>query len=97
MMNRASVQHTSLAKQATWASQGGYYDDRHGGQGRGFSGRSKSKSRAGLDQSINNALGGGNLANYGTDNASGGWGKHRFQSGMFKYATEHNGEYFMTP
>jgi hypothetical protein len=70
MMNRAAVRGTSLAEQARWYTKGekntGYYAQ--GSKGKGALEDPAHKKI--LEESLNKALAGGNLANYATDNAS---------------------------
>jgi hypothetical protein len=92
MMNRASMHGTSLAKEASWKTQGGYYDDR-----KNPGGKDTSKNRAVLEQSLKNALGGSNKANYGTENASGSFAKGEEKEGSFTKTAEEGGEHFLYP
>ena len=67
-MNRAEVRGTSLEAQAKWhESEGGYYQQGNMGSGA----LENAAHRAILEQSLKNVLGGSNISNYATDNASG--------------------------
>ncbi len=95
MMNRASVRGTTLEQQARWhkAEKGGYYE--MGNMGRGA--LENVEHRKVLEQSLSNALGGGNLSNYATDNASQGLAARERASGAFKYRKDYTGETFFSP
>ena len=80
MMNRAEVRRTSLAAQATWKyGRHGYYQ--RGNMGRGA--LENPKQAAVLNQGLANALGGSNIANYATENASGEFGRGEIRRGEF--------------
>lgn len=88
MMNRAIVRGTNLEKQARWhRSEGGYYDE--GNMGRGA--LENAKSRAVLESSLRNAIAGGNLSNYATDNSSGSLAARERATGKFRFRSEYGG------
>jgi hypothetical protein len=94
MMNRAEVRGTSLEQQARWhESEHGYYQQ--GNMGRGA--LEHPRSRAVLESSLSNALGGSNISNFATDNASGGLAARQRATGKFKFASAYHGETFFTP
>lgn len=95
MMNRADVRHSSLEQQARWfrAEPGGYYA--MGSMGRGA--LENVRSRTILEQSLRNALAGGNVSNYATDNASGDFARGELATGKFNFRSFHTGEYFSSP
>lgn len=88
MMNRAIVRGTSLEKQARWhRSEGGYYDE--GNMGRGA--LENARSRTVLEESLRNAINGGNLSNYATDNSSGSLAARERATGKFRFRSEYGG------
>lgn len=93
MMNRASYMGTSLAQQAKWTGERGYYA--MGSMGRGALENKQHKDI--LEHSLNAALGGSNISNYATDNASGDFARRRIANGMYQASTKYTGEYFVTP
>lgn len=97
LMNRASYQGTSLARQATWTSEGGYYADKLDHHRRAEGVYANPKKRANLEAALQRALGGSNIANFASDNASGDFARGRIRRKMFNYAALHHGEYFVTP
>jgi hypothetical protein len=95
-MNRAQVHGTTLERQLKWTSEGGYYDA--AGRRRGEATAADPKSRAVLDKSLNNALGGSNAAENATDNASGDFAERRKQSGQYTFIKKSPaGDYFFSP
>ncbi|MBO0716540.1 MAG: N-acetylmuramoyl-L-alanine amidase, partial [Rhizobiales bacterium] len=88
MMNRASVRGTSLAAQAKWTGEGGYYA--MGNMGRGM-------NRGQTEAALAGALGGGNASNYATDNSSQGLAARERASGAFSYRQAIHGETFFSP
>jgi hypothetical protein len=95
MMNRAQVYGTSLAQQARWTSEGGYYDAK--GRARGERTASDPKNAAILTESLKKALAGSNISKYATDNASGSFGQGEIDRGEFILAQKIAGEIFSTP
>lgn len=95
MMNRASARGTNLETQAHWygGEKGGYYA--MGNMGRGA--LENPHSRAILEHSLNEALGGSNISNYATDNSSGGLAARERATGKFHYTAGYHGESFFTP
>jgi hypothetical protein len=94
MMNRANMRGTSLAKEAHWVSEGGYYAN--GSLGRGA--LENSKSRDILENSLKNALGGADTIGLATDNSSGGLAEREAASGKFiRHGRPINGESFFHP
>lgn len=94
MMNRAEMRGTTLRAQARWhRSEGGYYDE--GNMGRGA--LENPKQAAILRRALDNALGGGNVANYATDNASGDLATRERANGKFKFRNYIHGETFFSP
>jgi hypothetical protein len=65
MFNRASVRNSDLAREARWTNEGGYYEVGHGYRGYPAS------ERQNLERAFQNAVNGGNVANYTTDNHHG--------------------------
>jgi hypothetical protein len=95
MMNRASARGTTLAQQAGWhgIDRGGYYDPRNR-----FALDRSPQSRGVLEQSLRNALGGGNVSNYATDNSSGSLAARERRTGTFRATGQPiHGESFFTP
>jgi hypothetical protein len=90
MMNRAAMAGTSLAAQATLASQGGYYA--------GYNPGALNTRKDFLEDSLNKALGGSNVSNYATGNASGDFVRNKLARGVYsgglRYKSD-NGEYFV--
>jgi murein DD-endopeptidase MepM/ murein hydrolase activator NlpD len=91
LMNRASYQGISLEKAARWTGEGGYYAQ--GSMGRNMT----AEQRATIEKSLDNVLKGGNVSNYGTDNASGNFAKRRIANDMYRQTNYINGEYFTSP
>lgn len=93
MMNRAIIRRTNLAREGRWTGENGYYEQ--GNMGRGA--LENPKIRAILEQSLQNALGGGNVSDYATDNAS-QWlaAKHK-STGNFLATRDIHGETFFSP
>lgn len=93
-MNRASVRGTSLEQALRWhrAEPGGYYQIGRGGMQANIS-----PYREVLDRSLNNALGGSNVANYATDNSSGHLAASERATGKFNYRQGYTGETFFSP
>jgi hypothetical protein len=96
LMNRANLYGTSLARQATWFTQGGYYDDRkHPG---GIAVENDPDHYAILSRSLNNALGGADTTGYATDNASGKFARDEERTRKFiRTVPNINGETFFRP
>lgn len=84
MMNRASIRGRTLAQEAKWTGEKGYYAQ--GTMGRGA--LENAAHREILERSLKAALEGGNLANYATDNASQGLAVRGEQTGRFKVAAQ---------
>jgi uncharacterized protein YneF (UPF0154 family) len=95
MMNRASVRGTSLEQQARWygTEKGGYYQ--RGSMGRGA--LEDPRQRKILENSLINALGGSNAANFATDNASSGLAAREEATGTFRAQAHIHGETFFSP
>lgn len=80
MMNRASIRNRTLEQEAKWTSEHGYYDDKgtrksgHAGQ---WASTKNKEHRDTMQRSLDNALGGGNVSKYATENASAAWGEAR--------------------
>ena len=55
------------------------------------------RSRTILEQSLRNALAGGNVSNYATDNASGDFARGELATGKFNFRSFHTGGYFSSP
>jgi hypothetical protein len=91
-MNRALVRGTSLEQQLRWhgAERGGYYQ-------RGNMGRGHQRYLDVLNQGIENALNGSNIADYATDNSSGRLAAREKSTGHFRYRSGHTGESFFAP
>ncbi len=96
MMNRAAMAGTTLAAQArlhaqTGINEGGYYAGYNPGALR------NPKTRAMIEKSLATVLGGSNVSNYATDNAS-SWlaAKHK-RTGGFTLQSEYGGESFFSP
>ena len=93
MMNRASMKGTSLAAQAKWVGEGGYYAQ--GNMGRGA--LENPAHAAILNKSLKGALGGSNVSDYATDNASQGLAARRTANREMNFTKEINGESFYQP
>jgi hypothetical protein len=74
-MNRASMMNTSLAFEMRRTSEGGYYA--------GYKDNMSAADRKIAEGNLAAALGGSNVSNYATENASGSWGEKRMSGGMF--------------
>jgi len=96
MMNRAAMRGHSLASEAKWVTEHGYYDDRHGGHGRGDRAAANPRTRTGLDSRLEAALGGSNVSKWGTGNASGEFVEGRIRRGMYSRTAKYGGESFVT-
>jgi hypothetical protein len=93
MMNRASMKGTSLAAQAKWTGEGGYYE-----QGNMGKGALENKEHAAvLNKSLEGALAGSNTTDYATDNASQGLARKRKANNEMEFTKEFNGESFFRP
>ena len=93
MMNRASSRGRSLAQEAKWTSEGGYYEV--GNLGRGA--LENKEHAAILNKSLSDALGGSNVSDYATDNASQGQAAKRRVNEEMKFTKEFGGESFFQP
>jgi hypothetical protein len=94
MMNRANLRGTSLEREARWhESEGGYYQQ--GNMGRGA--LENSKSRAILENSLKNALGGADTIGLATDNSSQGLAEREAATGKFIRHAKIHGESFFHP
>ena len=93
MMNRASFKGTSLAAQAKWVGEGGYYAQ--GNMGRGA--LENKEHAAILNKSLDNALKGSNVSDYATDNASQGLAARRTANQEMKFTKSYGGESFYQP
>ena len=91
MMNRASYGGRTLAQEARWTGEGGYYAQ--GSMGRNMT----AAQRAVIENSLDATLKGGNVSNYATDNASGDFARRRLANDMYRQTNYINGEYFSTP
>lgn len=94
-MNRAYLRGTTLAKQLKWHRHepNGYYQVGPAGT------QSNEYKRylTTLNQAVQNALGGGNITDFATDNASGSLARHQRASGAFRFRTTYGGETFFAP
>lgn len=90
MMNRASMMGTSLAHEARTTGERGYY------AGYNPAALGNSRTRSMIESNLNKALGGSNVSNYATDNASQAWGWNRMH-GMYQMDYTAGGEYFGHP
>jgi hypothetical protein len=90
MMNRASMMGTSLAFEARRTGEGGYY------AGYNAEALNDPTKRAMIENNLRLALGGSNISNYATDNASGAWGAARM-AGMYTQTFGAGGEMFGYP
>jgi hypothetical protein len=92
-MNRAAMMNTSLAFEMRRTNEGGYY----AGYKDNLSAADRKIAEAGLAR----ALGGSNVSNYATENASGSWGEKRMSGGQFtkvsQYGVKGNVELFGIP
>jgi hypothetical protein len=93
MMNRAQVMGTSLAAQAKWVTEHGYYDDRSHPGGREIS----ASQRAVLDESLKKVLANSNISNYATDNASADLAERRIRNQEMIKTFGAGGETFFRP
>ncbi len=94
MMNRAAMLGTTLAAQATLHRNGGYY------AGYNPDALKDPKTRAMIDRNMKLALGGSNVANYATDNASNGYNmfaQREQDAGKFILQRKYNGEFLFSP
>ncbi len=93
MMNRASFKRTSLAAQAKWVGEGGYYAQ--GNMGRGA--LENKEHAAILNESLKKVLGGSNITDYATDNASQGLAAKRKANQEMEWTKDFGGESFFRP
>lgn len=91
MMNRAAMLKTTLAHEARTTAEGGYYVGYKPGA------LNDPKWKAQLESSYSAAMGGSNVSNYATDNAS-SWlaAKHK-RTGDFETRSDIHGETFFAP
>jgi hypothetical protein len=94
LFNRASMRGETLDRAARWhrAEPNGYY-----AIGGGFRGNAYQRYRPVLERSLQNALNGSNIANYATDNSSGGLARREMADGSFKFQSAYTGETFSSP
>ena len=91
LRNRAAMMGTSLAQEARFTAEGGYY------AGRDRGGLVTARNRAMIERNMRRAFEeNSNTANYATDNASQAWGWNRMH-GMYGLDATGNGEYFGHP
>src|SRR5262245_4120784 len=93
MMNRASYKGTSLAAQAKWTGEGGYYEQ--GNMGRGA--LENQKQRGVLEASLGKTLSGSNISDFATENASQGLAARRRANREMIFTQEFGGESFFQP
>jgi murein DD-endopeptidase MepM/ murein hydrolase activator NlpD len=93
MMNRASFKGTSLAAQAKWTGEGGYYA--MGTMGRGA--LEDKEHREVLEGSLAKVYGGSNITDYATDNASQGLARKRTANQEMVFTKDYGGESFYQP
>jgi hypothetical protein len=74
-MNRAAMMGTTLANEMRITKEGGYYA--------GYKPNMTAADRKIAEANLAAALGGSNVSNYATENASGSWGEKRMSGGMF--------------
>jgi hypothetical protein len=91
-LNRASVRKTSLRRQLGW-----HRLEPHGYYQAGNMGRGMTRYLPVLNQALDNALAGSNIANFATDNSSGGLARRERSSGRFRYRSGYTGESFFAP
>jgi hypothetical protein len=92
-MNRASFKGTSLAAQARWTGEGGYYEQ--GNMGRGA--LENAQHRQVLEDSLNKSLAGSNITDYATDNASSRLAAKRKANNEMQWTKDYGGESFFQP
>ena len=93
LFNRASSRGRTLAQEARWTGEGGYYAQ--GNMGRGA--LENPAHKAILEQSLANVYAGGNISEFATDNASQGLAARRRARGEMDFAKEYGGESFFRP
>ena len=93
MMNRAAARGTSLEEAAKLYGKetGGYYAGYNPGALR------NAKTRAMIEGNLDKVLGGSNVSNYATDNASAGLAARNKATGRFRLQSEYGGESFFSP
>jgi len=89
MMNRALMMGTSLAFEARTTGEGGYYAGYNPGA------LQNPKTAAMIAENLQRVLGGSNVSNYATDNASGAFAAGR--TGMYSPTLSAGGETFFYP
>lgn len=93
MMNRASMKGRTLAQEAKWTGEGGYYEQ--GNMGRGS--LENPAHRKVLEGSLDKALAGSNVSDYATDNASQGLAAKRKRNQEMVPTIDAGGESFFRP
>jgi murein DD-endopeptidase MepM/ murein hydrolase activator NlpD len=90
-MNRASMMGTTLEFEMRRTNQRGYY------AGYDPAALNNPELRRRAEENLQRALKGSNISNYATENASGDWGRRRFNGRTFTQVYESNGELFGVP
>ena len=93
MMNRASSRGRTLAQEAKWTGEGGYYEQ--GNMGRGA--LENKEHAAILEKSLADALAGSNVSDYATDNASQALAARRKYNREMEWTKDIGGESFFRP
>jgi hypothetical protein len=93
MMNRASHRGRTLAQEARWTGEGGYYEQ--GNMGRGA--LENPEHRKILESSLDKTLAGGNVSDFATDNASQGLAAKRKANQEMEWTKDYGGESFFRP
>lgn len=93
MMNRASSRGRTLAQEAKWTGEGGYYEQ--GNMGRGA--LEDPAHRKVLEESLDKTLKGGNVSDYATDNASQALAAKRKRNQEMVPTKDYGGESFFRP
>ncbi len=89
-----------LEREIRFTSEGGYYDDRHGGQGRAWSTVNNPNNRAIFESAYENVRGGSNISEFAYGNASAGTARSKItgSGGIRAVPTKTiNGETFFGP
>jgi hypothetical protein len=89
MFNRAAAQGTSLAAQVRTTSEGGYYA--------GYSPANLAAKRKMIEANLDKVIGGSNISNYATDNASSWLADKRIANREMQLRYQAGGESFFSP